>query len=89
MEIPKVETDEVKNKRLKSLYRETFRHDGDLVVLFDILNECGFFSQHVSGELDLVKQNLARFILWRLGAWQEFNGLNVVQALMKIPHERN
>ena len=86
---PHVETDAMKDSRLRSLYRETFRQDNDIIVLFDILNECGFFSMHVKGENDLAKQNVARFILHRVGAWQEFNGPNVVRALMNIPHERN
>ena len=85
----KVETDKVKEQRLRNLYRETFRKEGDIVVLFDILNECGFFSMHVNGEADLVKQNVARYILWRIGAWQEFNGPDVVRALMNLPSERN
>lgn len=86
---PHIESDAMKDKRLRSQYRETFRKDGDILVLFDILNECGFWSMHVSGENDLAKQNIARYILHRIGAWQEFNGPNVVRALMNIPHERN
>lgn len=84
----KAESEADKIKRLQSLYRETFRSDGDKMVLFDILNECGFFSMHVSGEVDLAKNNIARLILNRLGAWTDYNGLNVVQALMTIPPER-
>lgn len=87
--IPEVETPEAKDKRLRMLYRETFKNDNDLVVLTDILNECGFWSMHLKGELDLVKQNTARYILFRLGAWQDFNSPNVVRALKNLPHERN
>ena len=87
--VPNVTTKVEGDKKLRTQYRETFRQDGDIVVLFDILNECGFFSQHVKGESDLVKQNLARYILYRLGAWEEYNGPDVVRALTNLPHERN
>jgi len=86
--IPSVESKAAKEKRLRMLYRETFKTDNDLLVLTDILNECGFFSMHLKGELDLVKQNTARYILYRLGAWQDFNSPNVVGALRNLPHER-
>lgn len=44
---------------------------------------------HVAGEADLIKQNIARYILNRVGAWQEFNAPDVVRALYNLPHEKD
>lgn len=95
--LPKVETDDAKLKRLRRWYRETFKTDEDLAVLFDILNECGFFVEDPSlvqaragwsPETYVARHTLAVHIMERLGAFQAFNGVDMLHALKKLPFEK-
>lgn len=92
-----IESDEKKAKRLRRYYRETFKTDNDLVVLYDILNECGWFVNDLAAvpsrpgwnsDIYTARHTLAQFILTRIGAMQEFNGVDILHALKKLPFEK-
>jgi hypothetical protein len=93
----RVDTPETKAKRLTNWYRETFKTDEDLAVLFDILNECGWIVNDPfpaksrpgwSAEFYMARHTLAMYILTRLGAMQEFNGVDMLRAMKKLPFEK-
>lgn len=95
--LPRVDTEAVKLKRLRRWYRETFKSDEDLAVLFDILNECGVFVDDPllvqarpgwSAETYLARHSLGVLILNRLGAFQGFNGVDTLRALKRLPFEK-
>jgi len=96
-ELPRAETAAQKLKTLRLWYRETFKTDEDLAVLFDILNECGFMVSDPaavearpgwSPETYVARHSLAIYILNRIGALQEFNGVDILHALKKLPYEK-
>lgn len=79
----------MEDDKKRALYRETFRSEDDLIVLTDILTECGFFdSYNVRKEDPLVvmtKQYLARYLLHQVGAWS--NPSDVVRGIRNSSRE--
>lgn len=79
--------DERKEKRMTELYRSVFCCPDGVLVLTDMLNDLGFFSAHVGGE-DVVRNNYARLLLYKIGAWKEHNIWSLTEQLSKLPAER-
>lgn len=83
----------LRRKRLK--YRETFKTDDDLLVLIDILTECGYYAMHNkqgpmadwSPEETLARERVAKYILWMLGCVQPLNALDGMRAMKQLPFE--
>jgi hypothetical protein len=65
------------DKVMKELYQRVFGSREGKVVLADILNDCGFFSlQDISSE-DLIRLNVARRILGKIGVWTDENAIHI------------
>lgn len=76
------ELDAQGNERLTLLYQEAFGGDR-ILVLYDILNYLGFNSLHLRGEDDLLRMNIAKYILGQLGVWREKGDISV-EFLQKL-----
>ncbi len=62
------------------MYRKVFGTDEGKQVLADILNDCGFFSLEDMQSEDLVRVNVAKRILGKMGAWQEQNLFDITEC---------
>lgn len=86
--IPK--TEEEKRYALRLKYRETFQTDDDLIVLFDILNECGewetFDARGLSAEEFRARQMVGRHIQFMLGGRQQINAIGFLRATLELPY---
>lgn len=70
-------------------YRKVFLSTEDgLFVLTDILNELGDFSyRSFKSEEDakesIIKSNISKLILWKLGVWRTENATKIPEAMVK------
>ena len=58
---------------LKQVYRQVFSTREGKIVLADILNDCGFFSLQDVTQEDVIRLNVARRILGKMGIWSAKN----------------
>lgn len=74
-------------QRNRSVYRRTFETQEGIQTLTAILNDLGFFNQHIETPAEVAKANAARQLLYNLGIWQDANRVNIVAALMRLPYD--
>lgn len=74
----------MKESDLSLMYSRVFNTDEGRIVLYDILNDVGFFSlKDFDKSEDIARLNVGRRILGKCGVWQPANTEEIVKSLVE------
>jgi hypothetical protein len=76
----------MEDKRNVEIARSVYKTPEGRALLADILNDNKLFAMDNDSISDLVEENSAKRLLYKLGIWREHNLMRIVNALMSMPY---
>ena len=74
------------DKRNVEIARKVYSTPEGRALLADLLNDNKFFAMDCTEMSDIVEENSAKRLLYKLGIWREHNIMRIVNALMAMPY---
>ena len=74
------------DKRNVEIARKVYSTPEGRALLADLLNDNKFFAMDCAEMSDIVEENSAKRLLYKLGIWREHNIMRIVNALMAMPY---
>jgi hypothetical protein len=75
------------DEQTRQTYRRVFNTPDGVAVLTDMLNDLDFFNAVAQTPEEVERQNVARKILFKLGAWRDSNIFLITRSLLELPWE--